>query len=152
MTCARWASARTWSPSTATRRRSTSGASHHLQTWAAFLLGYDHDTPRSIRATCDWAIQQRFTFAAYNVLMPYPGTALYERPLGMWGFLKWLSLAAGATAMVIAIITVPIYVNARRFGDVSQPGWSLGRWGDPVLLVAALVASILMAVGAIIAL
>lgn len=53
--------------------------SHHLQTWAAFLLGYDHDTPEGILATCDWAIRQRFTFAAYNVLMPYPGTVLYER-------------------------------------------------------------------------
>jgi radical SAM superfamily enzyme YgiQ (UPF0313 family) len=52
---------------------------HHLQTWAAFLLGYDHDTPESIEAQCDWAIEQRFTFAAWNVLMPYPGTPLYAR-------------------------------------------------------------------------
>jgi radical SAM superfamily enzyme YgiQ (UPF0313 family) len=51
----------------------------HLQTWAAFLLGYDHDTPESIAAQCDWAIEQHFTFAAWNVLMPYPGTPLYER-------------------------------------------------------------------------
>jgi radical SAM superfamily enzyme YgiQ (UPF0313 family) len=52
---------------------------HHLQTWAAFLLGYDHDTPESLLAQCEWAIDQRFTFAAWNVLMPYPGTLLYER-------------------------------------------------------------------------
>jgi radical SAM superfamily enzyme YgiQ (UPF0313 family) len=52
---------------------------HHLQTWSAFLLGYEHDTPDSILATCDWAIRQRFTFAAFNVLMPYPGTPLYAR-------------------------------------------------------------------------
>jgi radical SAM superfamily enzyme YgiQ (UPF0313 family) len=52
---------------------------HHLQTWAAFLLGYDHDTPESLLAQCEWAIEQRFTFAAWNVLMPYPGTPLYER-------------------------------------------------------------------------
>ena len=52
---------------------------HHLQTWAAFLLGYDHETPESIAATCDWALEQRFTFAAYNILMPYPGTLLYDR-------------------------------------------------------------------------
>lgn len=55
---------------------------HHLQTWAAFLLGYDHETPESIAATCEWAIAQRFTFAAFNVLMPYPGTALYDRLAG----------------------------------------------------------------------
>ena len=51
----------------------------HLQTWAAFLLGYDHDTPDSMLAQCEWAIEQRFTFAAWNVLMPYAGTPLYER-------------------------------------------------------------------------
>ncbi len=52
---------------------------HGLQTWAAFALGYDHDTPESIRATAEWAIDNRFTFAAFNVLMPYPSTPLYER-------------------------------------------------------------------------
>jgi radical SAM superfamily enzyme YgiQ (UPF0313 family) len=52
---------------------------HHLQTWAAFILGFDHDTVASLEATCSWATQQRFAFAAFNVLMPYPGTALYAR-------------------------------------------------------------------------
>jgi radical SAM superfamily enzyme YgiQ (UPF0313 family) len=52
---------------------------HGLQTWAAFALGYDHDTAESILDTCGWAIDNRFTFAAFNVLMPYPGTPLYAR-------------------------------------------------------------------------
>ena len=52
---------------------------HHLQTWAAFALGYDHDTVESILATCEWGISNRFTFAAFNVLMPYPSTSLYRR-------------------------------------------------------------------------
>ncbi len=50
-----------------------------LQTWAAFTIGYDGDTIESIRATCDFAIRNRFTFAAYNILMPYPNTPLYKR-------------------------------------------------------------------------
>ena len=50
-----------------------------LQLWAAFLLGYDNDTPGSVRATCDWAVEKKFAYAAFNVLMPYPGTALYHR-------------------------------------------------------------------------
>lgn len=49
-----------------------------LQTWAAFTLGHDADTPDTIRATRDFAIAHKFTFAAYNILMPYPGTALYD--------------------------------------------------------------------------
>ncbi len=52
---------------------------HHLQTWAAFALGYDHDTVDSILETCDWGINNRFTFAAFNVLMPYPSTPFYKR-------------------------------------------------------------------------
>jgi radical SAM superfamily enzyme YgiQ (UPF0313 family) len=50
-----------------------------LQTWAAFALGYDHDTVESIQATCEWGIENRFAFAAFNVLMPYPSTPLYDR-------------------------------------------------------------------------
>lgn len=48
-----------------------------LQTWAAFTVGHDTDTAASIRATADFAIANKFTFAAYNILMPYPGTPLY---------------------------------------------------------------------------
>lgn len=50
-----------------------------LQTWAAFTVGHDGDTVKSIRATCDFAIKNKFTFAAFNILMPYPNTPLYEK-------------------------------------------------------------------------
>jgi radical SAM superfamily enzyme YgiQ (UPF0313 family) len=52
---------------------------HHLQTWASFTLGHDEDTPASIRETFNFAARQRFCFAAFNILMPYPGTPLYGR-------------------------------------------------------------------------
>jgi radical SAM superfamily enzyme YgiQ (UPF0313 family) len=52
---------------------------HGLQTWAAFTLGHDHDTAESVRATLDFAIASRFAFAAFNVLVPYPGTPLHRR-------------------------------------------------------------------------
>ena len=50
-----------------------------LMIWAAFLLGYDGETPESIATTCDWALSKKFAFAAFNILMPYPGTPLYAR-------------------------------------------------------------------------
>jgi len=50
-----------------------------LQTWAAFTIGHDYDTPESILALLDFSLKNRFTFAAFNVLMPYPGTPLYQR-------------------------------------------------------------------------
>ncbi len=52
---------------------------HGFQTWAAFTLGYDHDTLDSVKETLDFALRNRFTFAAFNILMPYPNTPLYER-------------------------------------------------------------------------
>ncbi len=51
---------------------------HGMQTWAAFTLGYDYDTPESILATMRFALKNKFTFAAFNILMPYPGTQLYR--------------------------------------------------------------------------
>lgn len=50
-----------------------------LQTWAAFTLGHDGDTPASIEATLEFALTNKFAFAAFNVLMPYPNTPLYQR-------------------------------------------------------------------------
>ena len=50
-----------------------------MQTWAAFTLGYDHDTYESIMATMEFALKNRFTFAAFNILMPYPNTPLYRK-------------------------------------------------------------------------
>lgn len=50
-----------------------------LQTWAAFTLGYDGDTKESIIETCKFAIQNKFCFAAFNILMPYPNTPLYAK-------------------------------------------------------------------------
>ena len=49
-----------------------------LQTWASFVLGYDHETRDSVRRTLDFALESRFTFAAFNMLTPYPGTPLYD--------------------------------------------------------------------------
>ncbi|MFA6236572.1 MAG: radical SAM protein [Bacteriovorax sp.] len=50
-----------------------------LQTWAAFTLGYDQDTRESIMETVEFAIKQKFCFAAFNILIPYPNTDLYRQ-------------------------------------------------------------------------
>ncbi|MDR1564883.1 MAG: B12-binding domain-containing radical SAM protein [Oscillospiraceae bacterium] len=49
------------------------------QTWAAFTLGHDSDTAESIKQTCRFALDNKFTFAAFNILNPYPGTELYKK-------------------------------------------------------------------------
>jgi amino acid permease len=74
-----------------------------------------------------------------SILLPYAG---------MGGFIEWLSVAAGATATVVALITVPMAISARRHGQ-RDPGWSLDRLGGPVMLAVAFLASLLMALGAV---
>lgn len=51
---------------------------YNLQNWAAFTLGYDFDTVDSIKRTTEFAIENKFAFAAFNILMPYPDTAFYK--------------------------------------------------------------------------
>lgn len=72
--------------------------------------------------------------------------------VGVWQFLEWMRLAAGATAMVVALITIPMYQKARQTGRVSDPVWTLGRWGSPAMLALVLLALILMAVGSLMSL
>jgi len=69
--------------------------------------------------------------------------------VGAWEFLQWLSLAAGATAVVVALITIPMYRAAQRGGAVADPDWTMGRWGSPAMLALALVAMVLMAIGSL---
>lgn len=52
---------------------------HGLQLWAAFTLGHDHDTPASIEQTLEFAWVNKFPLAAFNILVPYPNTSLYNK-------------------------------------------------------------------------
>jgi len=70
--------------------------------------------------------------------------------IGAWQFLEWLRLAAGATAIVVALLTIPMYRQAQRSGPVRNPDWKLGRWGSPAILALLLLALILMAVGSLV--
>jgi len=49
------------------------------QTWAAFTLGHDDDTRESVEEIYRFALKNKFAFAAFNILMPYPNTPLYSR-------------------------------------------------------------------------
>jgi radical SAM superfamily enzyme YgiQ (UPF0313 family) len=49
-----------------------------LQLWAAFTLGHDHDTRDSIDRTLEFALENKFCFGAFNILVPYPNTPLYR--------------------------------------------------------------------------
>ena len=71
--------------------------------------------------------------------------------IGSWQFLEWLRLAAGATAIVVGLITVPMYRAAQKMGAVRDPAWTLGRWGGPLALAFVVLSLVLMAIGSLIA-
>ena len=50
-----------------------------LQNWVSFTIGHDTDTIDTIKETYKFALHNKFTFAAFNVLMPYPNTPLYKK-------------------------------------------------------------------------
>jgi radical SAM superfamily enzyme YgiQ (UPF0313 family) len=48
-------------------------------TWASFMIGNDFDTLDSIEKTVEFSIKNKFTLAFFHILMPYPGTAIYNQ-------------------------------------------------------------------------
>ena len=50
-----------------------------ISIYATFLFGFDFDNPENFRRTIDFALKHKFFYAAFNHLLPFPGTPLYER-------------------------------------------------------------------------
>jgi len=50
--------------------------------YATFVFGYDSDTPASFDRAVDFSLANGFFFAAFNHLLPFPGTPLYRRLQG----------------------------------------------------------------------
>jgi radical SAM superfamily enzyme YgiQ (UPF0313 family) len=52
---------------------------HGLGLYATFVFGYDSDTEDAFQKTYDFALRHQFFFAAFNHVVPFPGTPLYRR-------------------------------------------------------------------------
>lgn len=50
-----------------------------ITVYGTFVFGYDHDTVGSFDRAVEFAIRNRFFFAAFNNLTPFPGTPLYGK-------------------------------------------------------------------------
>jgi radical SAM superfamily enzyme YgiQ (UPF0313 family) len=50
-----------------------------IRTVAGFMIGFPEDTEQSIRRVRDYAIALGPTFANFNVVTPYPGTAFHDQ-------------------------------------------------------------------------
>lgn len=49
-----------------------------IAAYPTFIFGYDQDTAQSFKETLDFAIKECFFFVAFNHLVPFPGTELYN--------------------------------------------------------------------------
>ncbi|WP_137128459.1 radical SAM protein [Roseomonas sp. HF4] len=49
-----------------------------IMLWGAFVLGWDQDSPDIFDRTVEFAIRHKLAVAGFNILMPTPGTRLYE--------------------------------------------------------------------------
>jgi radical SAM superfamily enzyme YgiQ (UPF0313 family) len=52
---------------------------HGLAVYGTFVLGYDYDTRELIQRSVDFAREHQLFLAAFNHLVPFPGTPLYQR-------------------------------------------------------------------------
>jgi radical SAM superfamily enzyme YgiQ (UPF0313 family) len=52
---------------------------HGIAVWAAFVFGFDEDTPDVFEATVAFARKAGVLMASFAVLTPYPGTKLFAR-------------------------------------------------------------------------
>lgn len=52
---------------------------HRIAVYATFVFGYDSDKPQVFEEVFDFAMRQEFYVAAFNHLIPFPGTPLHAR-------------------------------------------------------------------------
>lgn len=52
---------------------------HGLAVYGTFVFGYDNDDAKVIQRSIDFAREQQLFLAAFNHLIPFPGTPLYKR-------------------------------------------------------------------------
>ncbi len=52
---------------------------HNIRLYVTFVFGYDEDTEESFHETIHFAKEHKFFLAAFNHLIPFPGTPLYSR-------------------------------------------------------------------------
>jgi radical SAM superfamily enzyme YgiQ (UPF0313 family) len=52
---------------------------HGISVYGTFVFGYDADTETSFTESLEFAVRQQLFFAAFNHLLPFPGTPLYAR-------------------------------------------------------------------------
>ncbi len=62
---------------------------HNIFVYGTFIFGYDGDTEETFKTTLDFALRNNLILAAFNHLMPFPGTPLYNKLADRMLYDKW---------------------------------------------------------------
>jgi radical SAM superfamily enzyme YgiQ (UPF0313 family) len=111
-----------------------------IRTVAGFMVGFPDDTVESIRGVLNYARRLNPTFANFNIVTPYPGTAFYGQMQDRIGsrdysrysafepVLSYEHLTPERVAELHARCFAGFYFRSRYFADNARQLWpSLGR-------------------------
>lgn len=60
-----------------------------------------------------------------------------------------MRMAAGAITLLIAILIVPTYRSVKKHGDIRQPEWELGVYGNTFFQAVIVISFIVMVIGSV---
>lgn len=100
----------------------------------------------SISLALSAIVQEQFSFSGRSCWLLATMPSLLLALLNLGGFIDFLELAGGAIAIIVAVMVVPTYRNARK----EVPGSMLGKLGGSGFQIFTVIAYILMAVGSVI--
>ncbi|MFZ5952932.1 MAG: B12-binding domain-containing radical SAM protein [Candidatus Rifleibacteriota bacterium] len=104
--------------------------SRGIMVYGTFVFGYPGDTPQLIADTVDFAIDRRLFMANFNMLYPFPGTAVYSQLMEQRRLIEprwWLSRSSIwdfpafiPENMSPEQLSVAVKEARRRFGSISS--------------------------------
>jgi radical SAM superfamily enzyme YgiQ (UPF0313 family) len=110
-----------------------------IKSFGFFIFGYPGDTPESMDATADYAIELGVDFANFYPAVPYPGTELYEksRKEGLlasddWSRMEYSYYLMRGNGLDERVVMDAINRAKRRF--FLRPAYLAAHFGDAVRL------------------
>lgn len=127
------------------------GWSHGIGAWAQIVGGVFTvlamlTTYWSISLALSGIVEEQLKFNSRLCWLLATLPSLVLTLIGIGGFIDFLELAGGAIAIIVAVMVVPTYRNARR----EIPGSMLGKLGSTPMQILTVIAYLLMAIGSII--
>ena len=88
---------------------------HHIFVYGTFIFGYDEDDEATFDRTLDFALRNNLILAAFNHLMPFPGTPLYEEMKPRLRYDKWW---LGNQCRFAEVVFNPAKLSADHLGEL----------------------------------